>query len=53
MRAGTRTWCWRRQAMRDKRIEHRQYIICHGEDMPEVREWQWGEAMRDITTGRT
>jgi xylulose-5-phosphate/fructose-6-phosphate phosphoketolase len=31
-----------KQAMRNKRIEHREYIIRHGEDMPEVREWQWG-----------
>ncbi len=30
-----------KQAMRDKRIEHRHYITRHGEDMPEVREWQW------------
>jgi xylulose-5-phosphate/fructose-6-phosphate phosphoketolase len=33
-----------KQAMRDKRIEHRQYITRHGEDMPEVREWQWGRS---------
>jgi xylulose-5-phosphate/fructose-6-phosphate phosphoketolase len=29
------------QAMRDKLIDHRQYIVEHGEDMPEVREWKW------------
>ena len=31
-----------KQAMRNKRIEHREYITRHGDDMPEVREWQWG-----------
>jgi xylulose-5-phosphate/fructose-6-phosphate phosphoketolase len=30
-----------RQALRDKRIEHRQYIVEHGEDMPEVLRWRW------------
>ena len=31
-----------RQQMRDRLIEHREYIRRFGEDMPEIREWQWG-----------
>jgi xylulose-5-phosphate/fructose-6-phosphate phosphoketolase len=31
-----------KQAMRDTLIAHKQYIVRHGEDMPEVREWRWG-----------
>ncbi|HPE12773.1 MAG: phosphoketolase family protein [Actinobacteria bacterium] len=30
-----------RQAMVDKRLEHRAYIRQRGEDLPEVREWVW------------
>ena len=29
------------QEMRDKLIEHRQYITTYGQDLPEVREWKW------------
>jgi len=28
------------QAIRDKRIEHTQYIHKYGEDMPEILNWQ-------------
>ncbi|MHB8346287.1 MAG: phosphoketolase family protein [Acidiferrobacterales bacterium] len=30
-----------KQEMRDKLVDHLEYIRRHGEDMPEVREWQW------------
>ena len=30
-----------KQQMRDKLIEHRNYIHQNGEDMPEVKEWKW------------
>jgi xylulose-5-phosphate/fructose-6-phosphate phosphoketolase len=32
-----------KQLMRDKRTEHREYIARHGDDLPEVRDWRWGE----------
>lgn len=35
-----------RQAMRDKLIEHKQYITEHGEDLPEIRKWTWPGARR-------
>ncbi len=31
-----------KQAIRNKLIEHKQYIELYGEDMPEVENWKWG-----------
>jgi xylulose-5-phosphate/fructose-6-phosphate phosphoketolase len=30
-----------KQAIQEKRIEHKEYIAVHGEDLPEIRNWRW------------
>ena len=33
-----------KQAVHEKLIEHRHYVVEHGDDMPEVSGWKWGGA---------
>ena len=32
-----------KQAIRDKLIEHREYIARYGDDMPEITGWRWDQ----------
>jgi hypothetical protein len=35
-----------KQLIRDKLIEHKEYICQYGQDMPEVSEWRWTLAQK-------
>jgi xylulose-5-phosphate/fructose-6-phosphate phosphoketolase len=32
-----------KQALRDRLIEHKQYISVHGDDIPAISGWRWGQ----------
>lgn len=42
MRASLNQWC------KDKLVEHKQYIKEYGIDMEEIRNWNWGDSMKNI-----
>lgn len=42
-----------KQALRDKRIEHKEYIVKYGEDMPEIRNWRWSTGRKQTERRRT
>ena len=42
-----------KQAIRDKLIDHKEYICEHGEDMPEITGWKWGQAIASEGTVST
>jgi xylulose-5-phosphate/fructose-6-phosphate phosphoketolase len=39
-----------KQAVREKLVDHKNYVRKHGDDMPEVRDWKWA---KDTTAGGT
>ena len=46
---GTRA-AYVKQALRDKLIDHKTYIRKYGQDMPEIRNWHWGQT--EATRGK-
>jgi xylulose-5-phosphate/fructose-6-phosphate phosphoketolase len=41
------------QAIREKLIDHKHYIAQYGDDMPEIREWQWGKKNHSFRSVRS
>jgi xylulose-5-phosphate/fructose-6-phosphate phosphoketolase len=42
-----------KQAIRDKLIDHKEYICRYGDDMPEITGWSWGQAAVARAPGST
>ena len=41
-----------KQAIRNKLLEHKQYIARHGDDMPEITNWRWGQEAASKSAAR-
>ena len=37
-----------KQAIRDKLIDHKEYISRYGDDMPEITGWRWGQEAASV-----
>jgi xylulose-5-phosphate/fructose-6-phosphate phosphoketolase len=41
-----------KQAIHEKLIEHKHYIAEHGDDMPAISGWKWGQASQAASAPR-
>jgi xylulose-5-phosphate/fructose-6-phosphate phosphoketolase len=42
-----------KQALRDRLLDHKQYVRRYGDDMPEIRDWRWGGRRVAAAAGST
>ena len=42
-----------KQAIRDKLLEHKEYISRYGDDMPDIKRWTWGQKTLAQRSGST
>jgi xylulose-5-phosphate/fructose-6-phosphate phosphoketolase len=42
-----------KQVMRNKLVEHQEYIARYGDDMPEITGWRWGKPAASGAVGST
>jgi xylulose-5-phosphate/fructose-6-phosphate phosphoketolase len=42
-----------KQEIQNKLMDHKEYICCHGDDMPEIAGWSWGQMAPSRAVGST